>query len=207
MVCLNELKLRLSSSSLNVKDNKTETISFGPKENCAVDLDLGSFFAPYKTHCAQNLGVVFDDELKSDKRISAVVKSCFFSIFAFLLKVKPFISPCNFQSVIHAFVSIIVIRSTTGSLSLPAPVYSRCNTQLPGFSLAGTREHEPVPPTLINLHWLPVKYRIDFKMLLFVYKSLNDSAPRCSTDLPDPNTPSRMLPSCDLAFLTDLTQI
>lgn len=33
------------------------------------------------------------------------------------------------------------------------------------------------------LHWLPVWYRIDYKILLFVNKALNNLAPKCFSDL------------------------
>ena len=34
-----------------------------------------------------------------------------------------------------------------------------------------------VRPLLYNLHWLPVKFRIDFKILLLTYKAINGLAP------------------------------
>ena len=34
-----------------------------------------------------------------------------------------------------------------------------------------------VRPLLFNLHWLPVKFRIDFKILLLTYKAINGLAP------------------------------
>ena len=40
----------------------------------------------------------------------------------------------------------------------------------------------PPDPLLCNLHWLPVKQRIIFKLLLFVYKSLNNYAPQYLLD-------------------------
>ncbi len=40
-----------------------------------------------------------------------------------------------------------------------------------------TRKYEPVTPTLLSaVHWSPIKYRIDFKIILFVYKALNNLA-------------------------------
>ena len=38
------------------------------------------------------------------------------------------------------------------------------------------RRHDPTP-LLKSLHWLPVKERIMFKILLLVYKSFHDQAP------------------------------
>ena len=36
---------------------------------------------------------------------------------------------------------------------------------------------------LIDLHWLPVAFRIKFKVLIFVFKALNGVAPRYISDL------------------------
>ncbi len=49
--------------------------------------------------------------------------------------------------------------------------------------LTGTRKREHISPVLISLHWLPVKYRIHFKSLLFVYKGLHGLAPSYISDL------------------------
>ena len=46
------------------------------------------------------------------------------------------------------------------------------------------RDH--ITPVLKSLHWLPVKYRIDFKILLLVYKCLNDLAPSYLMELIKP---------------------
>lgn len=39
--------------------------------------------------------------------------------------------------------------------------------------LTGTRKHEYICPVLARLYWLPVHCRIDFKIFLLVFKSLN----------------------------------
>lgn len=46
---------------------------------------------------------------------------------------------------------------------------------LPGF-LLGARKREHISPVLASLHWLPVEYRVKFKVLLYVYKGLNGQA-------------------------------
>ena len=42
--------------------------------------------------------------------------------------------------------------------------------------LSGCRKHEHITPILKSLHWLPFSQRIDFKILLFVYKSFHNTA-------------------------------
>ncbi len=49
--------------------------------------------------------------------------------------------------------------------------------------LTNTRKRENITPVLVGVHWLPVEYRIQFKILLFVYKSLTGLAPNNLSDL------------------------
>ena len=40
-----------------------------------------------------------------------------------------------------------------------------------------TCKYDHITPVLVRLHWLPVFYRIRFKVLLLTYKALNDLSP------------------------------
>ena len=42
--------------------------------------------------------------------------------------------------------------------------------------LTGTRKHEHMSPILSSLHWLRIPERIDSKLLILTFKSLNDVA-------------------------------
>ena len=46
-----------------------------------------------------------------------------------------------------------------------------------------------------GLHWLPLRYRIEYKLLLFTYKTQNGTAPIYLTDLLMSYTPTRTLRS------------
>lgn len=67
--------------------------------------------------------------------------------------------------------------------------------------LTGVRKRDHITPVLQSLHWLPVKFRIDFKILLFVYKVLSGLAPQYISDLIVPYSPSRVLRSTDQRLL------
>jgi hypothetical protein len=58
-----------------------------------------------------------------------------------------------------------------------------------------TRRREHVTPVLESLHWLPVCFRIDFKVLLMVYKCLNGLGPSYLSEMLLPYEPSRSLRS------------
>ena len=61
--------------------------------------------------------------------------------------------------------------------------------------------HCVLTPTLERLHWLPVNFRITYKLLLLTYKALHNQAPQYLTDLLDDYTPARNLRSADLELL------
>jgi len=52
-------------------------------------------------------------------------------------------------------------------------VYSRCRTRR---TRTGRCEH--ITPVLRELHWLPVRRRVDFKLATFMYKTLHGRLPR-----------------------------
>ena len=61
--------------------------------------------------------------------------------------------------------------------------------------LTGTKKRGSITPVLASLHWLPVKYRIDLKVLLFVFNALHGSAPAYISDLLSQHSSSRTLRS------------
>jgi hypothetical protein len=63
------------------------------------------------------------------------------------------------------------------------------------------RKHEHITPVLVSLHWLPVQYRIKYKILLYTFKALNNLAPVYLQELVNAYQPSRALRSEDLQLL------
>ncbi len=63
------------------------------------------------------------------------------------------------------------------------------------------RKKEHITPILASLHWLAVHFRVHFKILLFVFKSLNGLAPPYLSELLHPYAPARCLRSADQLLL------
>ena len=64
-----------------------------------------------------------------------------------------------------------------------------------------TRKYDHNTPVLQSLHWLPLKYRITFEILLLVYKGLNGLAPTYIADLLGYRKYTRALRSASQSFL------
>lgn len=61
-----------------------------------------------------------------------------------------------------------------------------------------------IAPSLYRLHWLPINYRIQFKIPLFVYKALNGIAPTYTSELAELKPASRYnLRNSDMLLLSN----
>ena len=99
----------------------------------------------------------------------------------------------------------ILLDTAATKKAMQSLVISRidyCNALLPGIKgnilqilqglqisaariVTQTRKYEHITPVLEQLQWLPVKFRIDFKILLLVYKALHGQTPEYILDLLD----------------------
>ncbi len=67
--------------------------------------------------------------------------------------------------------------------------------------LTRTRKRDHISPILASLHWLPVKSRIEFKILLITYKAFNDQALSYLEEAIVPYYSTRMLRSKNAGLL------
>ena len=151
-----------------------------------------------------NLGVKVDSDLKFDSQIKSVVKSSFFQLRQ-LAKIKPILQKRHFETVIHAFVTTrldycnALYAGVSGSSIARLQLVQNAAARL----LTGTRKYEHISPVLASLHWLPVDFRVHFKILLFAFKALHGLAPSYLSELLHPYTPSRSLRSADQLLLIE----
>ena len=64
-----------------------------------------------------------------------------------------------------------------------------------------TRKSDHITPVLMELHWLPVEFRSQYKLLLYVFKALNNLAPVYLKELIKPYKPARSLRSESASLL------
>ena len=107
------------------------------------------------------------------------------------------------------------INEDTAQLLVSSLVMSRidyCNSLLTGVSLNSiiklqrvqnqaarivscAKKHQHITPVLKDLHWLPVKQRIDFKVLTFVHKFFQNISPFYIQEILECHRPNRVLRS------------
>lgn len=69
--------------------------------------------------------------------------------------------------------------------------------------LTGTKRFQHITPVLKTLHWLPVKDRIDFKVLLLMYKSQHGQSPDYISEMFSEYKPKKVLRSMNLQLVEE----
>ena len=67
--------------------------------------------------------------------------------------------------------------------------------------LTRTNRRCHITPVLASLHWLPIRFRVDFKVLVLTYRALHGQAPNYLSDLVSHYLPKRALRSAEQGLL------
>ena len=117
------------------------------------------------------------------------------------LHVRYYLSQDTCEILVHAFISSKLDHCNSLLHGLPKYLFARLQAVQNAAARVVTPKHNHMTPILINLHWLPVEFRITFKVLLLVYKALHGLAPSYISDLLNFKTYFRSLRSSCKEYL------
>ena len=97
---------------------------------------------------------------------------------------RKFLTPSAAETLIHAYITSRLDYCNGLLHGLPTNLVAKLQSILNTAArlVTKTRKYEHIAPVMINLHWLPIQYRIQFKLLLLIYKSLHGLSPSYLTD-------------------------
>ena len=153
----------MARRKLKLNDGKTEIIFIrGNLRNVSVpNFGVMNFGHTQLVPCesAKNLGFVLNSSLSFRFHMDSIVKTCNFHIRN-LYMIKEFVNRKNLVTLVHLLI-----------VSKVQSVWNRAERFI--FNLPST-----VPTTsLIEMHWLPLKVRIEFKICLITFKALEFNQP------------------------------
>jgi hypothetical protein len=197
--CLHEVKCWMSANWLKLNDSKTEFIIFGAKQHLSV-LDVNSFTLGEAkvaaTDCVKSIGAHFDCNLTMKRQIASTCRTSWFYLHQ-IGKIRRYLDEDQAKAVIHAYVTSRLDQNNSMLVGQPKKNL-KClqNVQNAAARLiVGLKKKDHVTPTLMKLHWLPIEYRILYKILLLTFKSLNGHGPGYLKELLNKYIPSRSLRS------------
>ena len=154
------------------------------------------------TESARNIGVMFNDVMNHEHQVQYICKVAFFHIRN-LAKIRKCLTQKDTETLVHAFVTSKLDNFNSLLAELPQYLLDKVQrVQNAAARLVScTRKYDRITPVLKELHWLPVKQRIIFKILLFTYKAQKALAPQYISDFLVQYKPSRALRSSDKKLL------
>ena len=186
-LCFKEIKQWMSSNFLKLNDTKTEFIDIGVYESPLSTLILDDKVKIEPVLKAKNLGFIFDHQFNLNDQINTVSQSCYLSLRD-LRRIGAKLSRKLKIQLVHSNVlsTIDYCNSAYGALSeanLQKLQKIQNNAVRFIFGIYGKDKWNPISPYLKELHFLPVRYRIKYKIVLLVFKCINNSAPSYLSDL------------------------
>ena len=133
---------------------------------------------------ARNLGVWFYSNFQVRSHINKTCQSPFFSLYN-IKRIRKYLPFEAAKSLVQAFVISRIDYCNAILYGLSAIHVNRLQRVQNAATrlLTNTPRYSHITPVMINLHWLPVKFRIIFKVNLLTFKALHGLAPAYLSDI------------------------
>ena len=92
---------------------------------------------------------------------------------------RPYLDGGSLTILVHAFVILRLDYCNALYVGLPLRLMWKLQMvqNVAARLLSGMRRHQHISPILAALHWLPIRFHIDFNVLTMTYKTLNGLGP------------------------------
>ena len=195
--CISDLRKWIYRDKLKINDDKTEFLVIGSRQHllkihhCSVRVGTIDI-KPVKV--ARNLGASFNPHFSILTHISMSCSAAFFWLHN-IKRISQFLPRDKLEMVLHAFVTSRIDYCNGILYGLPDCEIAKLQRVQNAAArlLMSCKKYDRITPVLINLHWLPVRYRINFKILLLTFKALYGMAPSYISDLIYTKTNTRYL--------------
>ena len=185
--CICDIRAWMIYNNLKINDAKTEFFIIGSR-NLLPKVDIPFIRVGSDeikcADCVKNLGFVFDKHLSMDLQTLKVSKQAFRKLFM-LKQIRCYLTREACESVVHAFITSQLdycnilyygaSKKNVARLQAVQNAAARCICKIPKYA--------HITPVLKSLHWLPVNKRIEYKILLLVFKSLHGASPKYIQDM------------------------
>ena len=197
--CIDDILVWMISNKLKLNTEKTELMPVGAKARLAgIDCDTlnicGS--AVKFQESVKYLGVRIDRSLSMHEQISSTCRAAYLELRR-ISQLRPYLSEAAVKRLVHALVTSRLDYCNSALAGLPNDQLSRLQRVQNNAArlILKKRRRDHVTPLLRQLHWLPVKSRIDYKLAVFAYRYFDNTLPPYLSAVLSTYNPSRELRS------------
>ena len=122
---------------------------------------------------AHNLGVIFENDLRMDTYIQNICRSASYALYK-IGRIRNYLDEKSNETLIHAFITCRIDQCNSLLYGLPDSHTAKLQRihNSAARLVTRTRFHDHITPVLQKLHWLPVRYRIMYNILILTYKCI-----------------------------------
>ena len=167
-MCVQEINNGMIVNGLKLNEEKTESLLPSSRYRPSPSLEFvrvgGETIQPSSS--VRNLGVILDSSVDVKDHIKKICKTCHFHLTN-ISKIRSHLDCDSTEAIIHAFVTINLDYCNAILYGLPKVLLSRLQIfqNRAARIVTFTKKYEHITPSLMALHWLPVDYRIIYKIL------------------------------------------
>ena len=205
--CISDIKTWMTNNLLKLNDDKTELIIVTTSETTSrqedIVINIGDSPIAPSMEPPRNLGVLFDSTCCLNDHVNKICKNINYQLYS-IRKIRKYLDKPTTEKMINSAVTSRLDYCN----SLLYGINRYLVSQLQGCQnnaariVSLRRKYDHITPVLKDLHWLPVEYRINYKILLLAYKAQHGMAPPYLSSLLSPYKPGRSLRSEGKHLLT-----
>lgn len=203
--CIADIQSFFVSNKLCCNSSKTDIVHFHSRFSnltSVTGITIGHHTVSTSNE-ARNLGVILDKHLTMSSHINNVCRSGSLALRN-IGRIRKYLDSSSTERLVHAFIMSKLDYCNSLLYGLPDKDLNKLQRLQNSAARLVTRTkiRDHITPVLKSLHWLPVKHRITFKILLTVYKIVSNGAPAYLSDLLELYVPKRSLRSASQGLLT-----
>lgn len=186
--CINTISDWMQKHFLKLNSTKSQIIVFTPY-NLQREVILDYVFLNKSayisiSHEVLNLGIKMDHQLTFSSHISTIISQCY-SLIRNIAGIRKYLSVDHIKSLVNSIIvskldycNSILFGISASDLNRLQKLQNSC-----ARLIYSKKKHEHTSHLLRELHWLPIRQRVVFKINCMVHKCLHNSAPIYLSDL------------------------
>ena len=203
-LCVHDINEWMTMNFLKLNADKTEVVMLGFKAQLAkinlTSVNIAGVDIAIKSDPVKNLGVMFDCGLTMATQVANIARLANFQLVN-IGRARKMLTTESTKLAVHTLVSSRLDYCNCLLAGINRGLLKRLqNVQRTAARLiTRKRKYDPISDDLIELHWLPVEQRINFKILVLTYKAIHHQSPDYISSMLQLRTDSRHLRSTSFA--------